>query len=51
MESLLKPQIIGKSCVPYKVGVDQADGQDEVEALAIGLANIASMAPEDCDSL
>lgn len=51
MSSVLKPIVIGKSCVPYKVHADTADAQDQVEALGIGVCNIASHAPETCNNL
>lgn len=49
--SMLRPTILGKSCVPYKPDAEHAQVQDQLEALAIGLYNIASAAPEECDSL
>lgn len=51
VESRLRPVIIGKSCVPYKVHEDDAVGQDQATALAIGLANIAENVVEECDNL
>lgn len=51
MSSVLRPTIIGKSCVPYKVHADTADAQDQAEAFAIGLCNIASSVEETCNAL
>ena len=51
MSSVLKPVVIGKSCVPYKVHADTADAQDQVEALGIGVCNIAYGAEETCNNL
>jgi hypothetical protein len=51
VESRLKPIQIGKSCVPYKPDAQHATMQDQAEAMAIGLYNIASAAEETCNSL
>jgi len=51
IESRLKPIVIGKSCVPYVPEWDEATGQQEADALAIGLYNIATNAPETCHNL
>ena len=47
----LTPVLLGKSCVPYKPDAEHARQQDQAEALAIGLYNIAMDAPEFCNSL
>jgi hypothetical protein len=49
--SVLKPVQVGKSCVPYKPDMEHARVQDQIEAMAIGLYNIASDAPEECNNL
>lgn len=51
LESRLKPELIGKSCVPYQVDVENVDAQDQARALAIGLCNIEAHAPETCHYL
>lgn len=47
----LRPQQLGKSCIPFRRGGDLENLRTEAEAFAIGLANIAAGVAEDCDNL
>jgi hypothetical protein len=51
MSSLLKPTLVGKSCVPYRIDATKETLQTEAEALAIGLYNICGEVREDCKNL
>jgi hypothetical protein len=42
---------LAASCVPYKPDAEHAKRQDQVEALAVGLYNIAAEVREDCRNL
>jgi hypothetical protein len=51
MESRLKPHVIGKACVPYIRPGDQLTSQDQLNALVVGLHQVATMEPQICNSL
>lgn len=51
MESRLRPELLGKSCVPYRSDDDRETMNGQLGALVVGVSNIFSGAPEDCNRL
>jgi len=51
MRSVLNQTIIGKSCVPYRRPSEEPTAQDQLVALAIGVANVEQGAEETCHNL
>jgi hypothetical protein len=48
---LLRPEQLGKSCVPYRVDPTTETLRTQAEALAIGLCNITACVREECPNL